>query len=226
MLWIGYPGQSGGQAIAEVLYGKYNPSGRLPFTMYPADFVNKISFLNMSLRTPPGRTYKFYTGTPVYAFGTGLSYTQFTYKWSMLPQGVLGDEPLTLTVEQLKLGDINYEAEVSNTGKMGGSTSVLAYITSDVPGAPMKQLFSFQKVYLDPGQSKKLFFAATQDTFKVVDEQVCVHVGGVVHHAECKCIPEIDNIPTHRAKSSCMQETMRYILETLSMQWSWLETKL
>ena len=172
---MGYPGQSGGQAIAEVLYGKYNPSGRLPFTIYPADYVNQISFFNMSMRASPGRTYKFYTGTPVYAFGTGLSYTQFTCKWSMLPQGVLGDEPLTLTVEQLKLRDINYEAEVSNTGKMGGSTSVLAYITSDVPGAPMKQLFDFQKVYLDPGQSVKLFFAASPDTFKLVDEQVYYH---------------------------------------------------
>ena len=196
VLWVGYPGQSGGQAIAEVLYGKYNPSGRLPFTIYPADFVGKISFLNMSLRTPPGRTYKFYTGTPVYAFGTGLSYTQFTYKWSMLPQGVLGDEPLTLTVEQLKLRDINYEAEVSNTGKIGGSTSVLAYITSDVPGAPMKQLFDFQKVYLDPGQSVKLFFAASPDTFKLVDEKVCVRVE---RWAQIKCIPEIENssIYTH-----------------------------
>ena len=203
MLWVGYPGQSGGQAIAEVLYGKYNPSGRLPFTIYPADYVNQISFFNMSMRAPPGRTYKFYTGTPVYAFGTGLSYTQFTYKWSMLPQGVFGDEPLTLTVEQLKLRDINYEAEVSNTGKMGGSTSVLAYITSDVPGAPMKQLFDFRKVYLDPGQSVKLFFAASSDTFKLVDEMVCVRVE---RWAQIQCIPEIESasIYTHAGRKAAV----------------------
>ena len=169
---MGYPGQAGGQAIAEVLYGKVNPSGRLPFTMYPADYVNQISFFNMSMRAPPGRTYKFYTGTPVYAFGTGLSYTQFTCKWSNLPQGGLEDQPLTLTFEQLELGDVSYEAEVSNTGKMGGSISVLAYISSDVQGAPMKQLFSFQKIYLDAGESKKLFFSATVETFKVVNEEV------------------------------------------------------
>ena len=172
MLWVGYPGQSGGQAIAEVLYGKVNPSGRLPFTMYPADYVNQVSFFNMSMRVPPGRTYKFYTGEAVYTFGTGLSYTQFTYKWSTLPKGAIGDGPLTLSIQQLKLSDVNYEAEVSNTGKIGGATSVLAYITSDVPGAPMKQLFSFQKIYLGPGESKKLFFSAGEDTFKLVDERV------------------------------------------------------
>ena len=199
---MGYPGQSGGQAIAEVLYGKCNPSGRLPFTIYPADYVNQISFFNMSMRAPPGRTYKFYTGTPVYAFGTGLSYTQFTYKWSMFPQGVLGDEPLTLTVEQLKLRDVNYEAEVSNTGKMGGSTSVLAYITSDVTGAPMKQLFSFQKVYLDPGQSVKLFFSASSDTFKLVDEEVSIQ-------SATWSVPGPFVFCSHRVRSSCMQEIMR-----------------
>ena len=171
---MGYPGQSGGQAIAEVLYGKVNPSGRLPFTIYPADYVNQISFFNMSMRASPGRTYKFYTGTPIYAFGTGLSYTQFTCKWSMLPRGGLQDEALSLTFKQLELGDVNYEVEVSNAGKIGGSTSVLAYITSDIKGAPMKQLFSFQKVYLNPGESKNLFFSATAETFKLVNEEVSV----------------------------------------------------
>lgn len=171
---MGYPGQSGGQAIAEVLYGKVNPSGRLPYTMYPADYVNQISFFNMSMRASPGRTYKFYTGTPIYAFGTGLSYTQFTCKWSNLPLGGVEDEPLTLTFEQLELADVNYEVEVSNTGKVGGSTSVLAYITSDVQDAPKKQLFSFQKVYLNPGESKKLFFSATAETFKIVNKEVNV----------------------------------------------------
>ena len=110
----------------------------------------------------------------MYAFGTGLSYTQFEYKWSMLPEGALKDEPLTLTTDHLKGSNVSYEAEITNTGKMAGSTSVLAYITSDTPGAPIKQLFSFQKITLGPGESKKLFFSATADTFKLVDEQVHV----------------------------------------------------
>lgn len=48
---------------------------------YPANYVNQISFFNMSMRDPPGRTYKFYTGTPVFAFGTGLSYSKFSFTW-------------------------------------------------------------------------------------------------------------------------------------------------
>jgi hypothetical protein len=145
--------------------------------MYPADYVNQISFFNMSMRTSPGRTYKFYTGTPVYAFGTGLSYTQFDYQWSMLPNGGFEDEPLTLMFDQLKLnGGVDYEAQVTNSGKISGSTSVLAYITSSVAGAPLKKLFSFQKIMLDPGESKKLFFSAIEDTFKIVDEQVRPHL--------------------------------------------------
>ena len=75
VLWVGHPGQSGGQAIVEALHGKVNPSRRLTFTMYPD--VNQVSFFTKSMRAPPGRIYK--TGTPVYAFATGLSYTQFIY---------------------------------------------------------------------------------------------------------------------------------------------------
>ena len=96
-MWAGYPGQSGGQAIAEVIYGKVNPSGRLPVTFvrnidleialiiivlqYPASYINDIPYTSMSMRVPPGRSYKFYTGTPVFQFGRGLSYTTFDVKW-------------------------------------------------------------------------------------------------------------------------------------------------
>ena len=173
MLWVGYPGQSGGQAIAEVLYGKVNPSGKLPFTMYPADYVNQISFFNMSMRASPGRTYKFYTGTPLYAFGTGLSYTQFTYTWATLPKGVLKNQPLSLTFEQLEeAGSLSFDVEVSNTGKMGGSTSVLAYRTSTAPDSPMKLLFGFQKIFLNPGEKEKVFFSLGVENLKLVDKQV------------------------------------------------------
>jgi hypothetical protein len=171
IIWSGYPGQSGGTAIAEVIFGKFNPSGRLPVTYYPADYVNQLSFFNMSMRDPPGRTYKFYTGTPVFEFGHGLSYTTFTFTWSALPDGSTG-VVVTLTCSELmRRGHVDYRVMVTNTGKIGGGVSAVAFVSSDVPGAPLKELFGFQKVYLDPGQSVELIFAVSADVFHLVDKQ-------------------------------------------------------
>jgi len=83
IIWCGYPGQSGGKAIAKIIKGERNPAARLPVTWYPADFAN-VSMRNVSLRPDvannyPGRTYRFYNREPVYEFGYGLSYTSFTY---------------------------------------------------------------------------------------------------------------------------------------------------
>lgn len=84
ILWAGYPGQSGGVAIANTLTGANVPSGRLTQTFYPASFVNEVSMFDMNMRPNPttgnpGRSYRFYTGTPVYKFGDGLSYNTFNY---------------------------------------------------------------------------------------------------------------------------------------------------
>ncbi|XP_065183747.1 uncharacterized protein LOC135814545 isoform X1 [Sycon ciliatum] len=162
IIWCGYPGQSGGQAIADVIFGVYNPGGRLPYTIYPDAYVNQISMFDMSFRSSPGRTYKFFTGEAAYGFGDGLSYTTFSYEWTE----TLGAS--SLSTDELKDG-VHYRVTVTNTGKILGDDSVLAYITSSVPGAPMKQLFGFERVKLEPGKSASLFFAAPAETFTAVN---------------------------------------------------------
>jgi beta-D-xylosidase 4 len=81
LLWGGYPGQDGGLAIMDILTGKKAPAGRLAQTQYPADYITQVPMTNMSLRpglNNPGRTYKWYTGKPIFDFGYGLHYTNFS----------------------------------------------------------------------------------------------------------------------------------------------------
>ena len=89
LIWAGYPGQSGGSAIATVVFGQYNPGGRLPITFYPASYVDEVSMFDMSMRpssTNPGRTYKFYTGQPVFEFGFGFHIQHFLMHGIMIVQ--------------------------------------------------------------------------------------------------------------------------------------------
>ncbi|KAL2477493.1 Beta-D-xylosidase 4 [Forsythia ovata] len=84
ILWVGFPGEAGGAAIADVIFGYYNPSGRLPMTWYPQSYVDKVPMTNMNMRPDPatgypGRTYRFYTGSTIFSFGDGLSYSQFNH---------------------------------------------------------------------------------------------------------------------------------------------------
>jgi len=83
-----YPGYWGGVAIADVIFGDYNPGGKLPVTYYASDFVTQSDFLDMSMTDSPGRTYRYYTGKPLWPFGWGLSYTTFSLNWTMTPQSV------------------------------------------------------------------------------------------------------------------------------------------
>jgi beta-D-xylosidase 4 len=81
LIWGGYPGQSGGDALFDIITGKAAPAGRLPITQYPTSYVSEVPMTDMSLRpgpNSPGRTYKWYTGKPVFEFGHGLHYTNFS----------------------------------------------------------------------------------------------------------------------------------------------------
>ncbi|XBI11103.1 hypothetical protein VPH35_138227 [Triticum aestivum] len=137
ILWAGYPSAEGGNAIADIIFGRYNPRGRLPLTWFKNDYIHKIPMTSMELRPVPkhgypGRTYKFYQGLEVpYPFGYGLNYTKFLYK--------------TGTNGTASRSTISFNVSITNGGHTEGSHSVLMYT------APIKQVVAFQRVSMRVG---------------------------------------------------------------------------
>lgn len=134
-----YPGEEGGTAIAETLAGDNNPAGRLPLTFY-ASLSQVPSFEDYSMHD---RTYRYFSGKPLYGFGYGLSYTSFTYSNLKVPSG------------SIRAGDaVTIEGDVKNTGSLAGDEVVELYLTQ--PRAfetPRRILAGFTRVHLEPGQS-------------------------------------------------------------------------
>ena len=152
-----YPGQSGGQAIAETLTGKNNPAGRLPVTFYTG--VDQLpAFDDYSMAD---RTYRYFKGKPLYTFGDGLSYTTFAYS------GV------KLSTKSLHAGDpLTLEADVRNTGsRAGDEVSELYLIPPQSSLAPKQALAGFQRLHLNPGETKHLTFTLDPRTLSQVDEK-------------------------------------------------------
>lgn len=168
LTWIGYGGQSGGLAIAQMIFGQYNPAGRLPMTIYPADYVNQVSMFDMQMRpsaTSPGRTYRFYTGQAVYEFGTGLSYSNFIYTWANNTRvsSYLIRTLMKNTYDEKRVVEDNLRVNVTNIGPMAGDDVVLAYVKSPqiLPNGqtpPIKQLFGFERVHLDVNETTQVIF--------------------------------------------------------------------
>ena len=159
-----YPGMRGGEAITDVLIGKYNPSGRLPYTIHKKDFVHQMAFLDMSMSNYPGRTYRYFRGDAVFPFGFGLSYTTFTYETESLEA--------TSIVINATLG-ANYRVRVTNSGNVPGDISVLAFLSykgsNEDFTCPKSQLFAFEKVHnLKPGESSEVFFTAAPTALRCV----------------------------------------------------------
>lgn len=149
-----YPGQAGGTAIADVLFGDYNPAGRLPVTFYKSlDQLPPFRDYNMA-----GRTYRYLSDAPLYPFGYGLSYTQFEYS------------DLQIVPEQIGTNDtVEISFEVTNTGALAGDEVVQLYVRDPESSVvrPLKELKGFARLYLQPGQSRKIHFrlAASQMSF-------------------------------------------------------------
>ncbi len=139
-----YPGEEGGTAVAETLSGANNPAGRLPVTFYKS--LDQLpNFEDYSMKA---RTYRYFTGTPLYPFGYGLSYTKFAYSGLTVPPGTVNaGDPAVI------------EATVTNTGSVAGDEVAELYLKfPDVAGAPRLALRGFERVHLEPGASTKVHF--------------------------------------------------------------------
>jgi beta-glucosidase len=151
-----YPGEEGGAAVAETLSGKNNPAGRLPVTFYKGvDQLPNFEDYGMA-----NRTYRYFTGKPLYPFGYGLSYTKFSYSDLALPtQPVPAGQPVSANVT------------VTNTGTLAGDEVVQLYLKfPDVKGAPRIALRGFERVHLDPGASQKVHFDLKPRDLEMVTE--------------------------------------------------------
>lgn len=174
IVWAGYPGQSGGAAIADILYGASNPEGKLPMTWYPQDYVTNLPMTDMSMRPNPqnpGRTYRFYKGPVVYPFGHGMSYTHFVTTLANAPTLVqvpidgchnganctVSDNAIKVSHVKCEKLSVGLEINVRNDGSKDGSETLLVF--SQPPAghwAPHKQLVAFSKVHVPAGAQERV----------------------------------------------------------------------
>jgi beta-glucosidase len=144
MLDMFWAGEEGGDAVADVLFGDYDPAGRLPYTVYRSDnFLQPMNNRDIAR----GATYLYFAGTPEYAFGHGLSYTSFAYSKLAVSAARVPDGPLTV------------QLELQNTGKRAGDEVVQVYIHDLATGGvarPIRQLAAFKRVPLKAGERRKL----------------------------------------------------------------------
>jgi beta-glucosidase len=154
LLWSSYNGEEQGAALADVITGKVDPGGHLPFTWY-ADESQLPPITDYNIRptsTTPGRTYEYFTGTPTFPFGYGLSYSRFGYSNIHVNHNSTSPN-----------GTVTVTARVTNLGSKAGSQVAQLYVTTPFEPAsaqrPIKRLEGFQKVTLEPGRSTTVTFA-------------------------------------------------------------------
>jgi beta-glucosidase len=149
-----YPGQAGGTAVADVLFGNVSPAGRLPVTFYRS--VDQLPpFEDYAMK---GRTYRYFSGAPLYPFGHGLSYSRFTYASLALPKKAPVGAPVAVSVE------------VRNAGTMAADEVVQLYVT-DVEASgpvPIRALKAFRRVSLRPGERRAVRFSLDERAFSLV----------------------------------------------------------
>jgi beta-glucosidase len=161
-----YPGVEGGSAIARTLAGLNNPAGRLPVTFY-ANLDGLPAFTDYNFKTKAGgRTYRYYTGKPIWGFGFGLSYTTFNYG------------PVKVSAESLKAAEVGNASStdpltatvtVTNSGSVAGDEVVEAYLRTPQADGPLHSLVGFERINLPAGQSKNVTFTLDPRSLSSVD---------------------------------------------------------
>ena len=153
-----YAGEDGGSAIADVLFGDYNPAGRLPIT-FPV-FEGQLPLVYNHKPTGRGDDYINLTGQPLFPFGYGLSYTTFDYSDMKLSKSVIKEDE-TVTVS----------CKITNTGNLAGDEVVQLYIRDELASLarPVMELKSFERIHLKPGESKTVSFEITPEALQMYD---------------------------------------------------------
>ncbi|HET6977048.1 MAG TPA: glycoside hydrolase family 3 C-terminal domain-containing protein, partial [Pyrinomonadaceae bacterium] len=153
-----YPGGEGGTAVADVLFGDYNPAGRLPVTFYKS--VDQLPpFTDYSMQ---GRTYRYFKGEPLYPFGFGLSYTNFAYS------------NLRFDTKSVKAGTpIKAMVDVKNAGDREGEEVVQLYVSDVAASAPVpiRSLIGFDRISLKPGEKRTVTFNITPRQMSLIDDR-------------------------------------------------------
>jgi len=174
VLFAWYPGEQGGRAVADILFGKVSPSGRLPIT-FPKSVEQLPDYADYDME---GRTYRYMTAEPMYPFGYGLSYSSFSYN------------NLTLSQEEFSEGDkLTVSVEVSNKGEIAAREVAQLYINSEIAefATPLYALRSVQALELKPGETQTINFTLDESMLIQVNEKgdkvlspgtYQVHVGG------------------------------------------------
>jgi beta-glucosidase len=153
-----YPGEEGGTALADVLFGDYNPAGRLPVTFYKS--LDQLPpFTDYSMQN---RTYRYFKGEPLYGFGFGLSFTTFKY------------QNLRLSSRRINAGEtLTVSAEVQNTGQRGGDEVVQLYLSHEAASVPVpiRSLAGVRRIFLNPGEKRSVTFTVTPEQLSLIDDR-------------------------------------------------------
>ena len=155
------PGMFGGLAVADVIFGEYNPGGRLPITI-PRSVGHVQSFYNYKPSAFHRGNFYGEEESPLFEFGFGLSYTQFEYQKLDIPKSLKRNE------------DLNFSVEIENTGTLGGDEVILVYLNDKISSVttPVKKLVAFQRITLSAGENRRLNFTIPNKKFKLYNKNM------------------------------------------------------